>query len=136
MVVLHVTCMQIFHGNGFRNLKESPAVNCHGSSGKGRRLRTLSDVHDINVCSATPEEVGAAHPAGINETGWQHRPDTNGCMGGGVEADCYESLLIQNTCRVLTNEWIMEHHKITMYHELRGNKGMPLSPVLSTLCEL
>ena len=48
----------------------------------------------------------------------------------------HEVLLIQNNCRELTNERVMEHHGSIIYQELRGSKSlmifMPMSPIFLT----
>ena len=48
----------------------------------------------------------------------------------------HDNLLIQNKCRELTNEWIMEHHKTIMYQELRGNKCVIFDANVASLLDL
>ena len=50
----------------------------------------------------------------------------------------HEILIIQNNCRKLTDERMMEHHKTIIYQELRSIKLflIPTSPVFMTLCQL
>ena len=76
------------------------------SSARGGTPRTLSAVHDINVCSARPYgqlqlyqtkyEVGAVHPAGINEAGGIIGQTRMFAVLVEWELIFYEILLIQN----------------------------------------
>ena len=57
-----------------------------------------------------------------------------------VELIFHEFLLIQNNCRKLTNERMVEHHKTIIYQELRSIKDVifeaNVSPDFLTLCDL
>ena len=64
------------------------------------------------------------------EPGRHRRPDTNVMVE--FELISREILLIQNNCRKLTNERMMEHHKAIIYQKLRSIKAVFLCECLAS----